>query len=134
MTFGGRAIVVHTLDHARVALAVSAERRVRVTLYTAPGAASYAGVGYLLAMIDQASGDFPDALEKAVIDCGRNVGTAQAALRAGWKTILFRGRGKLANKLAGIAQQNGARLIDESEAVVDLGDYEDPMDICRRWL
>ncbi len=134
MSFGGRAIVVHTLDHARVALAISAERRVRVTLYTAPGAASYAGVGYLLAMINQASSDFPDTLEKAVIDCGSDAGTAQAALRAGWKTILFRGRGKLAKNLAGIAKQNGARLIGESEAVVDFGDYEDPMEFGQRWL
>ena len=134
MTFGGRAIVVHTLDQARAALAVSAERRDRITLYTAAGAASYAGVSYLSAMIGQASRDFPGSLEKAVIDCGADAGTAQAALRAGWKTILFHGRGELVKKLAGIAQQKGARLIRESEEVVDLGDSADPMDVCRRWL
>ncbi len=55
-----RAIVFHSLDHARAALAAAARLGVPVTLRSAPGAAAYAGAGYLKAIVDAAAAENPD--------------------------------------------------------------------------
>ena len=48
------AIVVHDLDQAIGALRAAATAAVPVTLWSAPGAASYAGLGFLRAVFEKA--------------------------------------------------------------------------------
>ncbi len=98
-----RTVIFHDLDQARTALKCDAG----VTLQTAPGAAAYAGVGYLMAVIEQAGAD----KHAAVIDCGEDADIALAALRTGWKKLLFSGRKDVGAKLAQIAEQQGAELV-----------------------
>ena len=80
-------LIVHDREHAIAALRAAREAGVRVRLATAPGAAAYAGAGYLKAVIDAAAAAVPEARFEAVIDCGADAGHALAALRAGWRLL-----------------------------------------------
>lgn len=101
-----KTIIFHDVEEAREALAAAQKNATTVTLQTAPGAAAYAGVGYLMAVIEQAGANKCEA----VIDCGDDAGIAMAALRAGWKRLLFTGRRDVCVKLAQIAEQQGASV------------------------
>ena len=129
-------IVFHSLAHARAALAAAAEAGVAITLQSAPGAAAYAGTGYLKAVADQAAAEHPDVDMTAVIDCGADAGIAMAALRIGRRTVRFSGPAKVRAKLADIAAQTGARLaVDKPDAgALDLLDAADAGAACREYL
>ncbi len=137
-----RVILFHSLAHARAALAAAAERGAPVTLQSAPGAAAYAGAGYLKAIVERAAAEHADVAVTAVIDCGADAGIAMAALRIGWRTVRFSGPEKVRRKLADIAAECGARLVvDEPEAaplealdLLDLLDSGDPLAACRAFL
>ncbi len=133
---GRPVIVFHNLDHARAALAAALEADVAITLRSAPGAVAYAGAGYLKAIAEGAAKDYPDAGATWVIDCGADAGTALGALRIGWKCLRFSGPDSRREKLADIAGQQGAALVDETpdEAVLDLLDDRDPAAACREFL
>ena len=106
MTEVGKTVIFHDLADASAALESAQRNAAAVTLQTAPGAAAYAGAGYLMAVIEQAGADRAEA----VIDCGEDAGIALAALRGGWKRLLFSGRQDVFIKLARIAEQQGARV------------------------
>ena len=74
--------MVHHLEQARAALAAAAEAGCAIELRSAPGAAGYAGVGYLKALGEQAG-------QELVIDCGEDAGLAMAALRTGCRRLAF---------------------------------------------
>ena len=74
-------ILFVSLDHARAAVAAAAEPKIPIALQSAPGAAAYAGVGFLKAVID-AAGDGGDVA--AVIDCGADAGRGFNSPRAAW--------------------------------------------------
>ncbi len=126
-------IVFHNLEHARAALAAALEVDVAVILRSAPGAAAYAGAGYLKAIADAAAKDHPDARVSWVIDCGADAGTALGALRIGWKKLRFSGPESLREKLTDIAAQQNATVTGEAvgETVLDLLDHHDPAATCR---
>ena len=130
-------VVFHSLAHARAALAAAAEAGVALTLQSAPGAAAYAGPGYLKAIADRAAAEHAGVDVAAVIDCGADAGIAMAALRIGWRTVGFSGPAKVRAKLADIAEQMGARLVaDEAESpeALDLLDVADAAEACREYL
>ena len=74
------AIVVHDLDQATAALRASAAAGVPVTLWSAPGAAAYAGLGFLRAVLSQAAEAVPEADHDAVVDCRGSAVLAHEAL------------------------------------------------------
>ncbi len=131
-----RVVIFHSLDHARAALAAAAGTRTPLVLRTAPGAAAYAGVGYLAAIIARARAEAPDAPVRAEIDCGDDPGLALAALRAGWTALRLSGRAEVRRKIAEIAAARGAALVaDEPGApVLDLLDARDPAAACRAFF
>jgi hypothetical protein len=53
----------------------------------------------------------PAAQSAALLDCGDDAGAAQGALRAGIDGVIFNGRRDVAERLADIAAQRGARLV-----------------------
>ena len=129
----GRIIVFHTLEHARAALAAALEADVAVTLRSAPGAAAYAGTGYLKAIADAAAKDYPKARVTWVIDCGADAGTVLGALRIGWKKLRFSGPDSLREKLTDIAAQRDATVTGEADGETDLDllEHHDPAAACR---
>jgi hypothetical protein len=103
------AVVVHHLEQARAALAAAAELGCAIELRSAPGAAAYAGVGYLKAL----SGAVDHEL---LIDCGDDPGLVMAALRTGCRRVAFSGDADLGRRLGDVAEQLGAALVMEAQA------------------
>ena len=102
-------VVVHHLEQARAALAAAAEAGCALQLRSAPGAAGYAGVGYLKALGEHAG-------EELLIDCGDDAGLVMAALRTGCRRLVFSGSDETGRRLADMAEQLGAELLAEAHA------------------
>jgi hypothetical protein len=102
-------VIVHDLGQARAALAVAAELGCAIDLRSAPGAAAYAGVGYL-----EALGELVD--HELIIDCGDDPGIVMAALRIGCRRLVFSGAADAARRLAEMAEQLGAAVTHETAA------------------
>ena len=130
----GRAIVVHSLDDARIALAAAAAVARPVRLFSAPAAAGYAGAGWFAQVTALASADFPQVQFEAVLDCGDGAGLVMAALREGLKTLRFTGPEAIAAKLSDMARASGARLIKSEIPALDLRSERDPIEAARAWL
>jgi len=133
-----RVIVIHSLQHARAALAAAVQCRIAVTLLSAEGAAGNAGPLWFVELVKAAEEEFPNAKFSAILDCGDAPGYALAALRAGCKSICFRGKPAVAAKIKAIARHYGATLCTGKTAnsgkALDLSGQTDPVTACRRWL
>lgn len=99
--------MAHDLAQARGALDVAADLGCAVQLRSAPGAAAYAGVGYLKALGDALG-------HELLIDCADDAGLVMAALRTGCRKLSFSGSAELAVRLADMAAQCGASLRHET--------------------
>ena len=118
--------MVHHLDQARAALAAAAEIGCAIELRSAPGAAGYAGVGYLKALGYEVG-------HELLIDCGDDAGLVMAALRTGCRRIAFSGTAELGRRLTDMAEQLGATLVVEAQApeVVTLQPEDDAAAVLR---
>lgn len=96
-------IVVHDLEQARAVLRSAGDWAVKVQLRSAPGAAAYAGVGYLHAL-GEASG------QMLLIDCGDDAGLTMAAMRAGCRKLEFSGSDDLHSRLQQMVELLGGRV------------------------
>jgi hypothetical protein len=123
---------VHSLDHARLALAAARAVGLPIALRSAEGAASYAGAGWFAAMIAAAKKEFPDVEFTASLDCGAAPGYALAALREGIERVRVRGRARA--KIASIAKKSGAGLDDDYTPALDLLYVAEPQSALRDWL
>ena len=101
--------MVHHLEQARAALAAAAELGCVIELRSAPGAAGYAGVGYLKALGEEVG-------HELLVDCGDDAGLVMAALRTGCRRIAFSGSAELARRLRDMAEQQGAVLVTGAQA------------------
>ena len=129
-----RAVIVHSLEHARAAVAAAAELRVPVELVSAGAAAGFAGPMWFLEVVRAARADYPQVPVTAVLDCGEAPGYALAALRAGCRAIRFQSRAAVVSKIAAIAKQQGAVLRGGRLRALDLLNERDPAAACRNWL
>jgi hypothetical protein len=122
-------VVVHDLAQARAALAVAAELGCAIGLRSAPGAAGYAGVGYLKALGEAAG-------HELLIDCGDDPGVVMAALRTGCRQLSFSGAADVARRLGAMAEQVGAILVHETAAadVLELAPEDDAAAMVRARL
>jgi hypothetical protein len=127
-----RAVIVHSLDHARIALGAARAQGVAVALRSAEDAASYAGAGWFAAMIAAAKREFPDVAFTASLDCGDAPGYALAALREGIELVRLRGRAR--KKVSSIAKKSGAALDDDPSPALDLLYVADHRSALRDWL
>ena len=130
-----RAIIVHELDHAVAALAAARELAAPICLWSAPDAASYAGIGWFDGMVRQlralpGGGDL-----EMVLDCGDRAELVQAALRQGLRAVCYAGDKRIAERLANIARQRRAKLyLRRPSQALNLLYVRDPVTACRRWL
>jgi len=122
------AIVVHDLDQAIGALRAAAAAGVPVTLWTAPGAAAYAGLGFLGAVFEKARVALPEAEHDAVVDCRGSAVLAHEALSRGFAAVAFTGRGAMRKTLQAIADGQNGRLIaaGPGRGALDLAHSADP--------
>jgi hypothetical protein len=129
-----RAVIIHELSHARAALAAAAELQVPIALWSAPGAAAYAGAGWFDALFRLATAGLAGVDAVAVLDCADRADLVQAALRQGLRHVCYRGSRSVAVRLADIAGQYGATLHRKMPLALDLLDSPDPLAACRDWL
>lgn len=127
-------IIVHDQTHARVAVAAASALGCPLTLASAPGAGAFAGAGWFLALIREASAPYPAVAVTAVLDCGDQPGAVLAGIRAGCRHLRFTGRADVAARLADLAAQAGAALVEDLGTVLDLAQARDPEAACRSWL
>jgi fructose/tagatose bisphosphate aldolase len=135
---GGKAVTIHSLDHACTALSAARELNVPVTLVSAPGAAAYAGVGWFRALTDEAHTQYPDVSMTPILDCASAAGDALAAIREGLQVIRFSGKRDVKAKVMDIARQSGVSVVTRRAPSLDLGDVDstvaDLTGACRDWL
>jgi hypothetical protein len=129
-----RAITIHGAEDARAALRAAVACGVAVTLISAPAAAGYAGAGWFRALHDLVSGEFPQARQRWILDCGAAPGHVLAALRAGCEALVFTGDERVRGKLAAIAAQLGATLLAARPESLDLREARDQQAALRAWL
>jgi len=128
------AVIIHSIDHARAALAAATRLNHPIVLYSAAGAVAYAGAGWFQAVIAAARADYPTAQCEAILDCGTHAGLALAALRAGCPAIVVRGPSAQRRKIAEVAAARGARLDAGTPDALDLGRCRDPQVAVAAWL
>jgi fructose/tagatose bisphosphate aldolase len=127
-------IIVHSPDHARAAVAAAAALHVPVTLVSAPGAGAYAGAAWFKALVAEATAAFPQAAVYAILDCGEAPGAVLAALRAGFRRVIFTGAEAARLRLVAFAGTRDA-VLDPAEApALDLLDARDAEAACRAYL
>lgn len=122
------AIVVHDRAQAVGALRAAAAAGVPVTLWSAPGAAAYAGLGFIGAVFEQAAETVPEAEHDIVVDCEGSAVLAHEALSRGFAAVAFAGRGAMRKTLRAIAEAEGRRLVTARPgwSVLDLAHSEAP--------
>ena len=131
----GKRIIIHSLAHARAALAAARAARVPVTLASAAGAGGYAGPLWFKSLVETARADFPEVEVAAVLDCGVEAGTALAALRHGIKRVRFTGTDTACAPLREIAEQLGAEIeTGKAPDALDLLSERDPEAAARVYL
>jgi hypothetical protein len=113
------AVVVHGRGHAAWALSIAAGRP--VLLLSAPGAALNAGPGWFKAVLDQAAAEHPGAPFTVALDCAAAPGAALAALRAGFKLVIFDLGHPSAASVLGAAAEAGAEVLGTRPEALDLG-------------
>lgn len=129
----GRAIIVHSVEQARAALAAAAALRMPLALRSAPGAAAYLGAAVFREMIAQAAADYPEVPLTAALDCGDDPGLALNALRQGIKIVRIHCPAEVRTRLANIAGQWDA-VLDDDDPALDLLDEADPLAASQAWL
>ena len=134
---GARArwVVVHDVEHVRAVAEALSAGGASFDCITAPGAAAYAGVGYLERMMAAGSAGRAGAVD-AVLDCGGDAGLVLGAVRQGWSRIAFAGVPDVAEKLSAIAAAAGSSLVVPPPVAgrLDLLDAADPAAALREWL
>jgi hypothetical protein len=115
-------LVVMVLDWRQLKAVLEAARAVDrpLTLITPRAAAETYGAGYLGALQARADLEFPDVAFTLVVDCGEAAGYAMACLRAGVRRISLQGASNVVAKVADIARQKGAAIVERPPQALDL--------------
>ncbi len=116
-----RTVVIHSLAHARAALAAAAKAGAGVRLRSAPNAAAYAGAAWFQEVVQQAGDAYPGVAVEASLDCGDHAGLALGALRQGIRLVRFTGPRAVRERIAAIASGCGGALDRDRRRALDLG-------------
>ena len=111
-------VVVHGRGQAEWVLRVAAGRP--LLLVSAPGAALNAGPGWFKAVLDQAVAKHPGAPFQAALDCAAAPGAALAALRAGFRLVIFDLGHPAAASVLAAAAEAGAEVLGTRPEALDM--------------
>ena len=129
-----KAVVVHDLVQAAMALAVAASLKEPIAIWSAPRAAIELGVGWFAGLMRRAQESEPRARAVFVLDCGDRADLVQDAFREGLGDACFTGRAAVAARLADIARKSRARLHRKRPRALDLGAKQDPAGALKAFL
>jgi len=138
-----RTIMVHSLEHARAAIAAARRLGVPLRLASAPGAAAMTGPLWFHHLVRRALTEEssvagpengPEVEITAVLDCADEPGQVFAALRSGLTQVRFTGSKAIAKKLSAVAAAQGANVITGDLHALDLLSHPNPQEACQLWL
>jgi hypothetical protein len=129
-----RIIIVHSLGHALVALESAQAIGCKVTLQSAPDAIYYAGGLYLFELFAQAKASYPKVEADFILDCSDAGAEAIAAMQTGHRLIRSSAPAPIREKLASIAAQCGAVVVEGEYEALDLHGARDTTSACEKWL
>ncbi|MBC7636846.1 MAG: hypothetical protein H7251_14720 [Acetobacteraceae bacterium] len=115
--FSHPAVIVHGIDHVRLALRPGR----KVVLVSSHGAALYAGTGWWRALMAIGRAEFPATPMTDLLDCAGAPGRALEALRAGQAAIRLDASVPAWPAVAAIATALGARVFPHRPPAIDLG-------------
>lgn len=101
-------VIIHDLPQAKAALRAAHDLGLEIRLRSAPGAAGYAGIGYLHALGEAAG-------HPLLIDCDDDPGLVMAALRTGCQQLVFAGASDIERRLSEMAERHGATIRGPSD-------------------
>ena len=130
----GRAVTVHDLEHARIALTAAAEVGRPVILLSAPAIAQAIGPLYFASLVRAARAEVPNAVSASVLDCHRAAGRALAAVRMGFDAIIYQGLDETVEKLSDIGDPFACQVLTERLQSLDMIDQSDPLNAVKAWL
>ena len=130
----GRAVTVHDLDHAKIALTAAAETGRPVILLSAPAIAHAIGPLFFASLVRAARAEAPGALSASILDCHRAAGRALAAVRMGFDAIVYVGSPETVEKLTDIGDPYQCEILTERPESLDLLDQPDPLAAAIAWL
>ena len=127
------AVCVWSLDLARIAARCAAEVRRPLLLLCRQESAAFGGVPWFKALAARAKQETSaDALTG--LEAGADGALAHEALQAGLDVVVFTGAGPVGQRLAAIAQDQGAALLLEAPPALILAVEPHPIQACRAWL
>lgn len=106
------AFIVHDLAQMLAVFAAAEATGRPLRVESPPGFAGYAGAGFWAALLAEAAARHPGAGIDAVLDCGREAGTALAAIRAGVPAIRCAARAAARVRLKSLARAAGVKFIE----------------------
>lgn len=135
MSLRERVVIVHGPDHIEAAFAAAESGARSLDLVVAAWASAAYGPLYLAEAVAQARARHPNAKVRIALDCADDAGAAMAALRTGWRRLVFGGRADVQARIASMAEAAGAELIDpKPEPALDLAEAAEPAAALARWL
>ncbi len=129
-----KAVIVHCLEDARIALSAAQAAGCGVVLASAPGAAAYTGILWFRELLRAAQAERPEVPVTGLLDCGDKPGLVLAALGHGLPALRFTGPRKVAQRLAEICKGEGVELVTGRLKALDLGIEAAPDAACEAWL
>ena len=129
-----KVIIAHDLHHALAAMQAAHDLALPVIIHSAPDAIYHTGAGYIFQMFKKAQEAFPDVDATFILDCADAGAETIAAMQTGHKTLRSRAPAPARGKLADIARQYGARMIDGLYEPLDLARVRDTKGACEKWL
>ncbi len=118
MTVLPRAVTVHGVGHARVALAAAEAVGRSVLLLSGPGAGGYAGALWWRGVVAAALAERPGTATADALDCGDQAGRALEALAAGCGIVVL---GPCPAFASVVARAGGAVVLAARPESLDLG-------------
>ena len=128
-------IIVHDPDHLNAVFESAATLRVSIIAITAAWAGAAYGALYWVEAVAAAREKWPEADVVVALHCLDDAGRAMAALRMGWKRLVFTGGRQVRDKIIEQAAVLDAAVIAEPEGpVLDLGEHADPAAAVTAWI
>ncbi len=117
-----KAVVIHGHAHALAALQAARQFRCRLTLLSAPNAASFIGPAWWAALISSLQPLIADTHACDLLDCGSSAGRAMEALRIGLRRLILTSDCPQFAAVLARATPLGAELIPQRPAALDLAE------------
>ena len=127
------AVYVWSLDLARIAARCATEVQRPLLLVCPQESAAFGGAPWFKAMAARAKQE-TGAEALTGLEAGADGALAHEALQAGLDVVVFTGAGPVRERLAAIAEDQGATLLTEAPPALTLAVEPQPIEACRAWL